>query len=130
MDKRMGRGFSLIGFLFNLVVFVFVLLVIFRLGPIYMEHYKILKVFDGVKNELNSKMDLSNDGRTALRKAIERRFTVEDIRVVTPNSIVITPQGNAMQVKLAYESRVEFIANIDVVVKFDDTVLIQSNAAA
>lgn len=89
-----------------------------KLLPLYLNHYKVVSVLNGVKEEL----DGQNPTRTDIRKSIDKRMVVESINSIDLDDIKITKETPGYVVAAQYEQRTSFIANIAFTVSFDKTV--------
>jgi hypothetical protein len=119
MRYREG-GVTFLGWLVILVPVALVLYAGIRLVPVYLEYMKIARTLEQVSTE--SVGDVA-DPRT-LRYAIERRFDVEDVHVITKDDIKITKEGSGYRVEAAYEAVAPFISNVDLLVTFDKVVVV------
>jgi hypothetical protein len=57
-----------------------------------------------------------------LRRALDRRWAIEDIQSLDPKDIEIKRQGNGYLMRAWYRAEAPFISNISLVVDFDKTV--------
>jgi hypothetical protein len=68
------------------------------------------------------------DGATSpneLRTALDRRWTIEDIRSIQPKDIEIKKSGQGYSMRAWYRAEAPFVANVSLVVDFDKTVDVQ-----
>jgi Domain of unknown function (DUF4845) len=70
----------------------------------------------------------SNPGTNVqmIRVAISRQFDVESITAITFKDIEITQEGGSFMVRAAYEDVRPLVANVSLLVDFDETVEIQA----
>jgi hypothetical protein len=94
-----------------------------RLVPKYLEYMRVAETLEQVRDEFDS-----NPGSTEfmIRKAIERRFDIEMVEVITSNDIEITRDGGAFNVRASYEDTVPLISNVSFLVEFDKSVVINA----
>ena len=57
-----------------------------RLVPVYLNYMKVVGVVDGVRDELDGK----GASPTQIRMSIERRFDIEDVKVIKAREIKVT----------------------------------------
>jgi hypothetical protein len=90
----------------------------FKLIPIYMDYYTI-------NNALTTVAKSSTPGESPgqIKSAIDNIFDVNSVDTVKVDDIGIKPgtDGKAMVMTLDYDARTNFIANVDLVVHFENT---------
>ena len=125
--QRNIRGITLIGFLVLLCVAGFFAYMVMRLMPMYIEYFGVLKAMEMVKNEPGS----AQKSLEEIRRNIILKFNTQyvDEADVPPQAIQIRREGGAATLRIAYEKRVPFIYNIDLIATFDKSVNL-SNAGA
>ncbi|ROS04716.1 uncharacterized protein DUF4845 [Sinobacterium caligoides] len=116
MYKRQ-QGLSLLGW----IVIVFVAAVFataaIKLGPKYAENYTITSIVERVaaSSAANSKGQL--------RAEIQKNFNVSMVTELKAKDIKIETIKGGYSLDPSYEIRVPFLYNIDVVLKFEDSVI-------
>ena len=113
--KTRQTGLSSFGLLLVLVAFAGVLLVVFRIGPLYVDNYFVKASVDSLRDENVRQMS-----DRAIRGALSRYFTVNGVRDISVNSAEIERDTRFVIVKVDYEKRVNLLGNIDVVVRFEN----------
>ncbi|HEY7378862.1 MAG TPA: DUF4845 domain-containing protein [Steroidobacteraceae bacterium] len=114
-------------FLGWLIVLVPIALVFYggiRLTPVYLEYMKIARTLDQVASDLKG----DQPDMATIRTAIEKRFDIEDVNVMTvrdADKLKITKQGSGYQVEAVYQATAPFISNVSLQVNFDKTVQIE-----
>ena len=111
--KRNQQGMTVIGWLVTLIVVGVFLTAAFRLGPLYLDNYFIRASVKSLHRENLAGM---TDGD--IRRKMASYFTINNIRNVDPKQIKVQREKNRLIVSLNYEKRVNFIGNVDFVVKF------------
>ncbi len=114
LRSRQG-GLGALGWLVVLGVAAFFLLCAFRVGPIYLEQMQVKAVLDEAFASTRGGMS-----RHELLESIRKRFEVNGIEVLSTRDIKFVESREGITVDCNYEKRVPLIANIDVVVKFDN----------
>ena len=125
--QRNARGITLIGFVVMLCVLGFFAYMVMRLMPMYIEYFGVLKAMEMVKNEPGSAQKPIEE----IRRSIMMKFNTQyvDTTDVPPQAIQVRREGGASTLRIAYEKRVPFVYNIDLVATFDKSVNL-SNAGA
>jgi|SRR5690242_3368519 len=125
--QRNTRGITLIGFVFLLGIAGFFAYMAMRLVPMYIEYFGVLKAMEMVKNEPGSAQKSLEEVRREMMLKFNTQYV--DEADVPPQAIQIRREGGAATLRVAYEKRVPFIYNIDLVATFDKSVNL-SNAGA
>jgi len=114
------RGITLIGGLLWLIIAAFVALIVLRVVPIYIDYFTIITTLQGLKKEPQVGQMSADD----IYRTIERRFDISYVQVIKPQQIKIRKQGNNRVLDLIYEDRRPLIGNLDIVAKFNDTIVL------
>ena len=115
MKARAQRGISSLGLLVVLGVAGFGLLIGFKLGPLYLDNYFVSSAMDALKDE---KVHQMTDA--AIKRKLASLFLVNNVRDIDRNDIKIQRDSARTLVTLNYEKRRPFLANVDVVVRFNN----------
>ena len=118
--QRNNRGLTLIGFLVVLCVAGFFAYLAMRLLPMYIEYFGVVKAMEMVKSEPGSAQKSIDQIRRDLSFKFDTQYV--DAANVPPQAIQIKRQGGAATLRIAYERRVNFLYNIDLVAVFDKSV--------
>lgn len=119
--RQRERGVTFLGWVVLLIPVGLMLYAGIRLTPVFLEYMKIASTLEQVSEEFKGD---PTDAR-AIRVAIERRFDIEDVRVIDRNDIKIRKEGSGYVLQANYLDTVPFIANIALTVEFDKTVQIE-----
>ena len=92
-----------------------------RLVPLYFEYMAVVRAMDQVAKEYNGEPVTVGQVRTAL----DRRWTIEDIKSIDPKEMEIRKQGNGLMMRAAYRAEAPFLGNVSLVVDFDKAVEIK-----
>lgn len=112
------KGWGLWSFALLLVGIAFLAVVILRLMPIYLNHFKIVTHINEIaQNEATNDMS-----KGEIRESIEKRFSIDNVDYINPRKDIeiVTDKKNKKTIKVNYEARVEFIYNLSVVGEFKD----------
>jgi hypothetical protein len=119
-SRRHQAGVTAIGFLFLAGLFGIVGFGAIKLVPMYMQNMRLTTVLDDVREELDGKGATPGE----IRLAVGRRFDVEGITLPREN-IKVDQARNGYQLRIQYDNRAPFIADIWFLVTFDKQVEIR-----
>ena len=114
------QGMSAYQILLLAIVFLFVVFTGIKLFPIYGEY---MSVASSMKRVQEGNIDDPGSPR-ALQRELQRHFRINSVNNVETENIHISPQGDGFLMRVSYEVRTEWIGNIDLVVSFDNEVMI------
>lgn len=115
MLGRKQNGLSAVGFLVVLAIGGFVLTALFKVGPLYLDNYFVQGAMNTLADENIHEM---TDAR--IRRKISNSFTINNVRNVDVKKVQIEREKTRTLVTLDYETRVNFMGNLDVVVVFNN----------
>jgi len=119
--RRPQRGMTFIGLLCILVLVGTIGYAGVRLVPVYLNYMKLARTMESAASEFKGETG-SLDG---VRKSLDRHWAIEDITAVDQKDIEITKDDNGLQLHVAYDDAVPYIANVSLSVHFDKTVKVQ-----
>ena len=125
--QRYSRGITLLGFLIMLCVAGFFAYVVMKLVPVYIEYFGVVKAMEQIKNEPGA----SEKSVEEIRRDLNVKFDLQyvDEKDIPPQAIQLKREATGPTLRIAYEKRVPFMYNIDLVASFDKTVNL-TNAGA
>jgi hypothetical protein len=111
-------GMTYLGMLIMLIVIAFCAVVLIKVLPLYMEHFK-------VKSSLDSLAQDTKDSQAALspeeiEQHLLKRLSINDVQHVKKENIQVTREGRKVVVTVDYEARVTLFDNLDLVARFPD----------
>jgi hypothetical protein len=110
------RGFSMLQWLVILVVAVFFMLFAFKIVPLYSEN---LYVVSALKSLQDSGTRLNDMSDMEIKRKLDNFYIINNVRSEGPTkSLKIDRSNNKVLVKIDYETRVNFMMNIDLVMVF------------
>jgi len=118
---RKQRGVTMIGWIFLLTPMAIVLYAGIRVGPEYLNYYKVSQALSETAVKLNSDEALSAQ---TIRSAIEKRFDTGYIDNPTAKDIVITKGDKGWQMAADYETTTPMFGNLYLLMSFKKTVVI------
>ncbi len=121
--RQRERGVTLIGWVFLLLPLAMVGYAGIRLTPVYLEYMKISRTLEQVSEEYKG----DQPSVETIRDAIEKRFDVEDVRVISARDaavVKIRREGRGFTVQAVYADSVPYVSNIMLLAEFDKVVTI------
>jgi Domain of unknown function (DUF4845) len=115
------HGMTFIGLLCILALVGVVVYAGIRLAPLYLNYMKVVRTMESVAAE--AKGESPDVG--AMRTAIDRHFNIEDPTGVDTKDIEITKDDGGVQMHVAYDSIVPYLANVSLSVHFEKTVKVR-----
>jgi len=113
--KKYQSGLSSISLLLVLVGGAFVLMAAFKVGPLYIDNYFVKSSVDALQDE-----DVRQMSNRKIVSALDRYFLINGVRDINLDMVKIERNETKTLVKVDYEKRINFIANLDVVVSFEN----------
>ena len=92
-----------------------------RLVPVYLNYMKVVGVIDGVREEF----DGHGASPTEIRQSIERRFDIEDVKVIKARDVKVSAASGGFEVSAVYDHTEPFIANVSFQVHFDKRAIVR-----
>jgi Tfp pilus assembly major pilin PilA len=124
---RYSRGITLIGFLILLCVAGFFAYIVMKLVPVYVEYFGVVKAMEQIKNEPGAAQKSVEEIRRDLNVKFDLQYV--DEKDIPPQAIQLKREATGPTLRIAYEKRVPFMYNIDLVASFDKSVNL-TNAGA
>ena len=111
--KRQGGASALI-VLVMVLFFGSLLTLVIKLGPVYLDDITIQEALEG----LEGTEGLSRMGPAEVRRLINKRLSVNNVRGFDAKSITVEKDGDLVVIKVDYEVRNNIFKNVDTVVHF------------
>jgi Tfp pilus assembly major pilin PilA len=122
MNIRRENGLTLIGFLIVLGIVLFFAYAGMRIVPMYLEYHALVTAMDKLKNDPLSKSMPPHKIKQSIRDSLWASYASNNIK---NEHIRISRKSDGVNVRVAYEVRADFIANIDLIGSFDRTVVLR-----
>lgn len=115
------RGVTMIGWIFLLTPVALVLYAGIVAGPKYLNYYKVVEAMKKTATKLSS-----DDTLTAqtIKFALEKQFDTGYIDSPTVDDISVKKGDNGWEMSANYEQQAHMFGNLDLLMKFDKTVVI------
>ena len=112
---RKQRGLSITTLLVVAVILVFGAIGFMKIGPAYLEYFKVKKAIHAAALE----------GRAAtvadVRKSFDRQAVMDDINVIGSQDLDVSKEGNEVVVAFAYSKKVGLFGNVSLLIEFAGT---------
>ena len=122
MNIRKHRGLTLLGFLIVLAVVLFFAYAGMRVIPMYLEYHALTTAMDKLKNDPASKSLPAHKIKQNIQNSLWASYASNNIK---NEHIRISKKSDGVNVRVAYEVRADFLANIDLIGSFDRTVVLR-----
>lgn len=122
MNIRRNDGLTLIGFLIVLVMVLFFAYSGMRVVPMYLEYHALVNALEKLEDDPYSKDLTPAKIKQSIFDSLWASYASNNIK---KEHIHISKKSGRVNVRVAYEIRTSFIANIDLVGKFDRTAVLR-----
>ena len=111
-------GLGVLSALLLLLLVGAVVLIGFRIAPIYLEYYQIRKAMATIGEDIdNYAIEIPE-----IRRRMERHFAIDYISAVKPRDLRLRKQQGTITVDLNYEDRRPLFGNLQVVGRFNESI--------
>ena len=107
-------GLSSFGWLVVLSIAGFLLLILFKLGPVYLEDRFVLGAMETLAND----PELPRMTKGEITRKLSSAFAVNNVRGQAKNSVEVKKTNKKTIISIIYEERIPILANADVVLSF------------
>ena len=119
--RNRQQGMTFIGLLCILALAGVVVYAGIRLTPLYLNYMKVSKIMESTATEVKG----DNPDPGEMRRIIERHWTVDDPTGLDAKDIEITKDEGGVQMHVAYDDSVPYVANVSLSVHFEKTVKVR-----
>ena len=112
------RGMTGIGWLFIISVIIFVILIVIKLLPAYIDQFNVASVLSSLENEPG----ISTMSPGEVNNTLMKRLDINMVKDVTRDDIYITQQGNIRIIEIEYRVQRKVLANMDVLIHFNNRI--------
>ncbi|HYE36541.1 DUF4845 domain-containing protein [Methylocaldum sp.] len=117
------RGLTVTGFLFVLFLIGFFSLLVLKIGPVYLEHYKVASSLESLKKD----NDIASKSREEILSLLQKRWEINMVERVTAKDVKITKQGAYLKIQITYDVAEHLFGNVDALLHFNDLLEVGSN---
>jgi len=118
---RKQRGVTMIGWIFLLIPMALVIYAGIRVGPEYLNYYKVITAMKETVSQLKGNEVLS---QREISSSLEKRFDIGYIDEPKIKDIVISKGDDGWSMTADYEKAVPFFGNLFLLLEFKKTVVI------
>jgi len=122
MNIRRNDGLTLIGFLIVLVVTLFFVYAGMRVVPMYLEYHALKNAMELLENNPSSASLSPGQIKQKIQMSLWASYASNNIK---NEHMRISKTNNGIKVRVAYEIREPFLGNIDIIGKFDRSVVLR-----
>jgi len=115
--RHAQAGMTALGFLILAALVGVVGLAALKVTPMYIKNMRMNTILTEIEEEMSGQSPTP----ASIRNALERRFSVEDVRL-TQDELKITQSKSGYSLRVQYESRASYVADIYLVVAYDKQV--------
>ncbi len=112
------HGLTMISILMILIMIGGVVLLFFKIVPIYMNYGKVKSTIESVANL----KDAESKSKSQIRKLIRKRLAVNSVYDLPKDAIKVLKRGNYLKIVAKYDVKEKLFANLSVLVEFNEFV--------
>ena len=122
MNIRKNGGLTLIGFLIVLVIALFFAYAGMKTIPMYLEYHALTNALSTLKDDPASASLQPGQIKSRISRRLWVSYASNNIK---PKHMRISKTDGGVKVRVAYEIRESFLGNIDIIGKFDTSVVLR-----
>lgn len=117
------RGLTFISFVMVIGLVGFSALLLLKIGPIYINNYKIRSSLESLKNE----PEVASKSKQEIMSLLSKRWDVNSVDYVTKDDVMITKDVGMTRVQITYDVTKPILGNVDALVHFNETIEVAEN---
>ncbi len=117
-SSKHQQGLTFISLVFILGLIAFFVLLGLKIGPIYLNHSKVVSTL----SELKRTPDIEYQSEPEIRNSLSKRFNINYVNDVTQENITITRHENYLKIVIEYEVVKNIAGNLSVLITFNDVI--------
>jgi hypothetical protein len=114
---RLQHGFTMWETSIYVFVFLFIVTIALKLGPLYIDDMNVAKALEGVHADLMGQ-DIYEVTNSDIKQRIGKYFEVSMVSNDRLKDIQIDRKGGKVIVRIDYDVRSSFMGNVDIIVHF------------
>ena len=115
-SSKHQQGLTFISLVFILGLIAFFVLLGLKIGPIYLNHSKVVSTL----SELKRTPDIEYQSESEIRNSLSKRFNINYVNDVTQENITITRHENYLKIVIEYEVVKNIAGTLSVLITFND----------
>ena len=112
------QGLTFISLVFVLALIAFFVLLGLKIGPIYLNHSKVVSALAEIKKT----PDIEEQSEAEIRGGLSKRFDINYVDDVSQDDIKVTRHNDYLKVAIEYEVVTKIAGNLSVLVEFNDVI--------
>jgi len=112
------QGLTFISLIFVLALIGFFVLLGLKIGPIYLNHSKVVSALAEIKKT----PDIEEQSEAEIRGGLSKRFDINYVDDVSQDDIKVTRHNDYLKVTIEYEVVTKIAGNLSVLVDFNDVI--------
>ncbi len=117
-SSKHQQGLTFISLVFILGLIAFFVLLGLKIGPIYLNHSKVVSTL----SELKRTPDIEYQSEPEIRNSLSKRFNINYVNDVTQENITITRHENYLKIVIQDEVVKNIAGNLSVLITFNDVI--------
>jgi hypothetical protein len=117
-STKYQQGYTLISLIFILGLIGLFVLLLFKIGPIYLDHSKVVNALAAIEQTT----DVETKTESEIRSSLDKRFNMNYVSAIKAQEVKILKRGNYLKVEAEYEVVEKIVGNLSVLVEFDDVI--------
>ena len=117
-NHKAQKGMTLISFIVVMMIMAFFAMVILKVGPIYMNHSKVVHALETLKN----RPEIEEASKHEVWTSLSKQFNMNYVENVTKKEVKITSRPGYLKVQIVYHVKKPFIDTLSIWVDFDNTI--------
>ncbi len=112
------QGYTFISLVFILGMVAVVVLLLFAIGPIYLDHSKVKSAIEAVQKSGN----LSEMSEAEIKSSLDKRFNLNYVSDLKAQDVKVTKRGAYVKIEANYEVVKKIVGNLSALVTFNDVI--------
>ena len=117
-STKYQQGYTLISLIFILGLVGLFVLLLFKIGPIYLDHSKVVNALAAIEETT----DVETKTESEIRSSLDKRFNMNYVSAIKAQEVKILKRGNYLKVEAEYKVVEKIVGNLSVLVEFDDVI--------
>jgi hypothetical protein len=122
MNIRKNSGLTLIGFLMVIAVGLFFAYAAMRVIPMYLEYHALSNAMEVLQKDPQAAKMSPSQIKTKIKMSLWASYADNNIK---KEHMRISKKSEGVNVRVKYEVRKPFLGNIDIIAKFDRSVILR-----
>ena len=116
--QKKQQGMTMISLVMLLVLVGGIVLLFFKIVPIYMNHGKVKSAVES----LASVSGLENLPKSKIQELLSKRLRVNSVYALPKKAIKIIKRGNYVKIAAKYNIKEPIVGNLNILIEFNDSI--------